>query len=70
MQSQVTLKESNEFLRDQATILSNIASEAAGHGSEGFQLNKRPFCNAFTGEPEIHPTTFTVSFNDTLETVV
>ena len=70
MQSQVTLKESNEFLRDQATILSNIASEAAaGHGSEGFQLNKRPFCNAFTGEPEIHPT-FTVSFNDTLETVV
>ena len=33
----------------QAAILSNIASEA-GHGSEGFQLNKRPFCNAFTGE--------------------
>ena len=52
--------ESNEFLHFQATMLSNIASGAAGHGGEGFQLNKRPFCNAFTGEIEINPT-FTVS---------
>ena len=51
MQPRMDFECTNKLLPCQSAILSNIAAEAeAGHGSEGYQLNKRPFCNAFTGQ--------------------